>query len=318
MLDWRTALIMRIAAWQGRTFRPDVTVAAMRLGYREMNRRLGLRPRAGVATRDLTIGEGDGALRARLYRPEGDTRVLPLLVYFHGGGFVIGDIDAYDSLTRFFAAEGALAVLAIEYRLGPEHRFPHAHEDGFTALAFAQRDAGALGIDARAIAVGGDSAGGAIAATLSAFAESRGLARPAAQLLIYPSVDGTARFPSRQRFSAANLPLTPATIGWFARHYFSAAEDASDPRMVPLDAPHPERVPPTYLLAAGHDPLVDEGRAYAQRLRNAGVRVVYDLRPRLAHGFVNMAGAVPPAARAMRDAVRTVAAWLRDEREAAA
>lgn len=313
MLDWRIALLMRLAAWRGRTFRPDVSVDAMRAGYDEMNRRFGLRARGAVQTRELTIAARDGSFGARLYRPSGGAHTLPLLLFFHGGGFVIGDVDAYDPLARFLAVEGDVAVLSVGYRLGPEHRFPQAHEDGFSALAYAQQHAAALGTQPHAVAVGGDSAGGGIAATLSAYAVARGLDRPAAQLLVYPSVDGTARFPSRKRYTTG-VPLTPATIAWFAERYFARPQDAADPRMVPLDAPYPERLPPTYVSAAGYDPLVDEGRAYAERLRDAGVRVVYDLRPSLAHGFVNLAGAVPEGRRALRDAVRAVAGWLREAR----
>jgi acetyl esterase len=310
-LDVRIAVMMWIAARLGQTFRPEFSVERMRRMYFDTNRRLGFRSRSAVDTRDVSIPADDGAaIGARLYRPHAaGGAVLPLIVYFHGGGWVIGDVAGYDHLARFIALEGGMAVLSVDYRLGPEHRFPRAHEDAFAALGWAQKSAGELGVDSSKVAVGGDSAGGNLAAALSAFAADRGLERPAYQMLIYPGLDGTARFPSRREYNG-NLPLTPAAIGWFLDHYLRSGADAASPYMVPLDAPFPERLPPTYVLAAQFDPLVDEGYAYAERLRNAGVPVVYDLRPTLPHAFVNMIGAVPEARRAVRAAVAHMAAAL--------
>jgi acetyl esterase len=210
---------------------------------------------------------------------------------------------------RFFAAEGGLAVLSVEYRLGPEHRFPRGHEDGIAAFGWAHANAVQLGIDPARIAVGGDSAGGGIAAAIGAFAESRELPRPAFAFLIYPAVDGRGDYPSRRMFDR-DLPLTSQTIDWFAPRYADRADDDS-PLFSPLLAPSPERLPPTYLLAAGFDPLLDEGRAYAERLRAAGVPIVYDLRPALSHAFVNLAGIVPAGRAALRDGIRAAAAALR-------
>jgi acetyl esterase/lipase len=310
-LDLRVRVMMWIAARLGQTFRPEFSVERMRRVYFDTNRRLGSHDRGAVDTRDVSIPADDGAtFGARLYRPHAaGSAVLPLLVYFHGGGWVIGDVAGYDHLARFIALEGGIAVLSVDYRLGPEHRFPRAHEDAFAALGWAQRSATELGVDPSKIAVGGDSAGGNLSAALSAFAADRGLARPVYQLLIYPGLDGTARFPSRRQYDG-NLPLTPAAIGWFLDHYLRSPADAASPYMVPLDAPFPERLPPTYVLAAQFDPLVDEGYAYAERLRAAGVPVVYDLRATLPHAFVNMIGAVPEARRAVRKAVAHAAAAL--------
>lgn len=285
-----------------RTFHPDVSVAQMRAGYVELNRRFALRDRGGVVTTTVTIPTDDGEIGARLHRPERERDPSALLVYFHGGGYVIGDAASYEHLTRFFAREGEVAVLSVDYRLAPEHPFPRGHEDAFAALAWARRTA-------RRIAVGGDSAGGGLAAALSAYAHDRGVQPPDAQMLVYPSVDALARFPSRARFTRG-VPLTPATIDWFVQHLVRARDDLADPLLTPLDAPAPNRLPPTYVLLAGYDPLVDEGRAYAARLRAAGVPVIEDLRPSLAHGFVNLAGIVPEARRALRAAIVATAAAL--------
>jgi hypothetical protein len=310
-LDLRVKLLMWMAARTGRSFRPDLSVGAMRAGYADMNSRLGLKDEGGVDARDLAIPAGDGTtIGARLYRPRGaGAGPLPVLLYFHGGGFVIGDVACYDGLTRFFAREGRIAVLSVDYRLGPEYRFPRAFDDAFAALEWLQKNAADLSLAPDAIAVGGDSAGGALAAALASYAPSRGLERPAFAFLIYPSVDGTARFPSRTKFQSG-LPLTSATIAWFSERSLSGPEDGRDPLLVPLDAPDPERHPPAYILAAGFDPLVDEGRAYYERLRDAGVAVTYDLRPTLPHALVNLAGAVPEARRALRVGILATAAAL--------
>jgi acetyl esterase/lipase/short-subunit dehydrogenase involved in D-alanine esterification of teichoic acids len=310
-LDPRVKLVMWIAANTGRSFRPDLSVADMRAGYVRMNKQFGLKDRGGVDVRELEIPAGDGTtIGARLYRPHAASEgPLPVLLFFHGGGFVIGDVDSYDGLTRFFAREGRIAVLSVDYRLGPENRFPRSFDDAFAALGWLQKNAESLGLSADHIAVGGDSAGGNISAALSLYAESRGLARPAFAFLIYPATDGTERFPSRKEYTG-NLPLTPATIAWFAERATSTPEDKQDPLFVPLDAPHPERHPPAYILAAQYDPLVDEGLAYYERLRDAGVAVTYDLRPTLPHAFVNLAGILPEARRALTAGIRATAAAL--------
>jgi acetyl esterase len=212
----------------------------------------------------------------------------------------------------FFAAEGRIAVLSVEYRLGPEHRFPRAHEDAFAAFAWAQQHADDLGADPARIAVGGDSAGGNLAAAIGALATERGLTAPAYAFLIYPAVDGTTTGGSRTRFTAEMpLPLTTATIAWFSERYANGPADYATPLLSPLRAPSLAHSPPTYLFAAGFDPLVDEGRRYAEQLRAAGVPVVYDYHPTLSHGALNFAGIVPDAKRALRRAIRAVAAALR-------
>ena len=310
-LDKRVRLLLWIAKKRGRSFDPRVSVPAMRAGYVDMNERFGLKVSGGIETRDLTIPASDGAtIGARLYRrSDGAGLTLPVLLYFHGGGWVIGDVEAYDGLTRYLANEGRIAVLSVDYRLGPEHRFPRGHEDAFDAFAWLQQNAASLGLDPARIAVGGDSAGGGLAASIASYAESRGFHAPAYAFLIYPSVDGTGRYPSRKQYTG-NLPLTPATVEWFTSHATDGSGGRADPLFVPLDAPNPERHPPTYVLAAQFDPLVDEGRAYFERLRDAGVPVVYDLRPTLPHAFVNLAGVVPEAKRALRAGIAATAVAL--------
>jgi len=317
-LDPRIQLLMWLTRQSGYGFRPEVSVEAFRNAYAGTTRNLGPKVASGVTVQQLSMPMDDGtSIGARLYRP--DPAVggpLPVLLYFHGGGWVVGDVDSYDGLTRFFAHEGQIAVLSVDYRLGPEHPFPRGHEDAFGALAWLQQNAAGLGLDPGKIAVGGDSAGGGLAATLSNYAESRGLRRPAFAFLIYPSVDGTGRFPSRKQFTG-NYPLTPAVVKWFAKYATTGPNDKSDPLFVPLDAPNPERHPPAHIITAYYDPLFDEGQAYYERLREAGVRVTLDLRKTLPHGFVSLAGVVPEARRALVDGIRITAAALGVRRVAA-
>jgi acetyl esterase/lipase/short-subunit dehydrogenase len=310
-LDRRIAAMMWLLEKSGNSFDPNVSVEVLRAKYLEANKRFGLKETGGIDSRDVTFPASDGAtIGARLYRPTESAGVtLPVLVYFHGGGWVIGDVEGYDGLMRFVAREGRFAVLSVEYRLGPEHPFPRGHEDAFDAYAWLLQNAAGLGLDPARVAVGGDSAGGSLAAAICNYAEARDLARPAYAFLIYPSVDGTGRFPSRAQYTG-NLPLTPTGIEWFKKHSTRDPAELSDPLFVTLDAPHPERHPPAYVLAAQYDPLVDEGRAYFERLRDAGVSVVYDLRATLPHGFISFAGVVPEAKRALVAGVDATAVAL--------
>ncbi|MGD0473833.1 MAG: SDR family NAD(P)-dependent oxidoreductase [Candidatus Velthaea sp.] len=310
-LDRRIGFLLWLAKVTSNTFYPEVSVRAMRAGAAQINRRFGLRDPGGIEARDLAIPAGDGAhIGARLYRrSDARNQTLPVLLYFHGGGMVIGDIDSYDGLMRYIAREARIAVVAVNYRLGPEHPFPRGHEDAFDAYAWLAQHAAQFELDPARIAVGGDSAGGGLSATIASYAHGRGLPRPAYALLIYPSVDGPGRFPSRARF-AENLPLTPASVEWFMKHATRTLADRADPLYVPLDAPDPQDHPPAYILAAQYDPLVDEGHAYFTRLRDAGVRAAYDLRPTLPHAFINLARVVPEAQRALDAGIAATAVAL--------
>ena len=310
MMDARLRFMLWAARRKYGDFDPHVPVERFRKTYAITNLRFGLRDRGGVSTEDAAVPVDGGTILARIYRPAGLKPAAPALLFFHGGGFVIGDVAGYDHVARFFAREGELVIVSVDYRLGPEHRFPRAHEDAFAALHWMQTHAAEYGIDSQRTAVGGDSAGGNLAATLSTFATSRGLARPAFQLLIYPTVDAHHDYPSA-RTHTKNLPLTPAQMSYFTEHYAASPADVDSPLLSPLRAPHPERLPPTYILAAKYDPLLDEGKAYADRLRRAGVPVTYDVRPTLPHAFVNLAGAIPAAERALRHSIRKTGSTLR-------
>jgi acetyl esterase/lipase len=259
-----------------------------------------------VRTRDLPIPTDGSPIPARLYTPEGLADGSPLLVYYHGGGFVVGSVDSHDNTCRLLAGAAEVRVLSVDYRRGPEDPFPAAPADAFVAFSYAARHAAELGADPAAIAVGGDSAGGNLAAGTSYQALHVGGPLPAFQLLFYPTVDWTRRTRSRDLF-ADGFFLTDDDIEWFRANYFADRNDYADPLASPLLAEDLRGMPPTYLATAGFDPLRDEGAAYAQRLREAGVPVAYHCHTDLIHGFVNFIG----IGRRFREAVVEAAGALR-------
>ena len=230
-------------------------------------------PMPVAETRDLTVPGPGGPIPAQLYRSAA-TGILPVLVFFHGGGWVVGNIESHDTVCRHLANRADCAVVSVDYRLAPEHKFPAAVDDCFAATEWVAGNAAALGIDPGRLAVGGDSAGGNLAAVVSLLARDRGRPRISCQLLIYPAMDAAMRHDSIARF-AEGYVLTRSTMRWFYEQYFRAADDAADWRASPLLAPDLKGLPPTYMLTAGYDPLCEEGDAYAARLAAAGVPVTH-------------------------------------------
>ena len=230
-----------------------------------------------------------GPLPSRFYvpgnLPAGEP--APLLVYYHGGGWVIGDLDTHDGVCRFLAAAAGVTVLSLGYRLAPEHPFPAAAEDSLAGFVWAAANAAELGIDPDRIAVGGDSAGGNLAAVVSLLARDAGGSMPAMQLVIYPVTDAVGGQRSRDLFAEGFL-LTKGDMDTFEAHYLPPETDSRDPRVSVLHAPDLAGLPPAYLCTAGFDPLRDEGEAYALRMREAGVPVALRRHSGLTHGFATM------------------------------
>jgi acetyl esterase len=263
-------------------------------------------PRAALPrVEEITLpGAGGVPLPARLYAPS--TEALPVLMYLHGGGFTIGSLETHDSLCRQIALRSGAAVVALDYRLAPEHRFPTAVDDAFAALsALARADTGArLGLDTRRLGVGGDSAGGTLAAVCALMARDAGLAL-AIQVLITPGTIAHADTPSHERFAQGFL-LERKQVQWFFDHYIDRAE-RTDWRFAPALAPDHERLAPACIVAAECDPLVDEDIAYGDLLRAAGVAVELELYRGVTHDFIKMGRMLPEAARAQQaiaDALR--------------
>ncbi len=242
---------------------------------------------------DRTIPGPGGPLAIRLYRPAAGTdAAMPALVYFHGGGLVAGSLETHDALCRTLAGESGVIVIAVDYRLAPEHPFPAAIEDANAATARVMANAASLGIDPERIAVGGDSAGGTLATVVCR--EARGGAEPAIalQLLLCPVLDPAAETPSRQEFASGYL-LDRAMMRRDLEHYGPC--DPLDPRVSPLRAPDLGGMPRTIIHSAEFDPLRDEDRAYAERLLQAGVAVDHTCHPGMIHHFYGLTGIVPAA-----------------------
>jgi len=268
-------------------------------------------PPAVGEIRELSApGPAGAAVPLRLYRgattAPGET--LPALVYLHGGGWVIGDLDTHDSLCRHLA-NAARCVVAVDYRLAPEHKFPAAVEDCVAATSWVAQEAAALGIDRERLAVGGDSAGGNLAAVVSLVARDQGMPMLRCQALLYPAVECGMTHPSHDRFAEGYL-LTRPTMKWFYEQYLRGPPDVDDWRASPLRAADLSGVAPALVLTAGNDVLCDEGEAYARRLQEAGVAVQLRHYPDQIHGFLTMGKIVQAAQPALDDIAAALrAAW---------
>ena len=263
---------------------------------------LPLRPLARVQDLEVPVRDGT-ALYARLYAP--DTEALPVLLYFHGGGFTVGSVATHEVLCRELAHHAHCAVVSLDYRLAPEHKFPTAAHDAWDALQWLAADT-SLGLDARRLAVGGDSAGGTLALVCGVLARDAKLPL-ALQLLFYPGCAAHQDTPSHHTF-AQGFVLEEPHITYFFEHYIRSAADRDDWRFSPLNAPELEGVAPVWMGLAECDPLVDEGVMMADRLRLAGVPVDLEIYRGVLHEFVKMGRVIPEAKQAHQDAARALRA----------
>src|SRR4051794_3102099 len=248
---------------------------------------LGIRPRLPLTVTDRTVAGAAGPLSARLYVPHGAETPGPLLVYFHGGGWVEGSPATHEPSCLLLAHLAGVRMISVDYRLAPEHPFPAAADDALAAYVDVASRAAELGADPARLAVGGDSAGGNLAAvTAQAVRAEPALPAPAFQLLIYPGLDMTRKHPSRLRCGEGFL-LTEASMTWYEDQYVPDRGQRADPRVSPLLTPDLSGLPPAHIATALADPLRDEGEAYAARLREAGVRVALQRHPQI-HGFFNI------------------------------
>lgn len=265
---------------------------------------------AMLETRALKVAGADGPLDARLYTPfAAGAPAGPGIVYFHGGGFVVGDLDSHEMLCRRIADAGRVRVLSVAYRLAPEHKFPAAPEDAIAATQWAGANAGDIGFDPARLAVAGDSAGGNLAAVVAQQTKKRGLAPLRAQILLYPATQFLQMTPSQIRLKEGYL-LTQAAQDFFRDKYLSRREDALDTRCSPLLENDLGALPPALVVTAGFDPLLDEGRAYADKLEACGVPVTWRDYPGQVHGFFNMTAISSAAREAAADVGRWAAATL--------
>lgn len=260
-------------------------------------------PAPVAETRDVAADGPAGPIPIRLYRGTGTEpgRPLPTLIYYHGGGWVLGDIASHDGVCRDIANAARCCVASVDYRLAPEHKFPAAAVDAIAASEWITRNAADLGIDANRLAVGGDSAGGNLSAVVALHARDTGTPKLKLQALIYPSADMTNVYPSYETH-AEQLPLTRVTMDWFIGLYLDRREeDAKDWRASPLRAKSLAGVAPALIITAGLDPLCDEGEAFAARLKESGVPVTTKRFEGQIHGFISMGKIIEDAHVCVRD-----------------
>ena len=288
-LDAHIQLGLRFASLTGTTVFQGRAVEVERAATRADARTVAGRRIELAKVEGLRVDGGNEAIGARLYTPHGLAPAAPLIVFFHGGGHVIGDLDTHDQPCRFLARHSGALVLSVDYRCAPEHRFPAAVDDAVAAFAWTCREAEALGADPQRIAVAGDSAGANLAAVVALRAKLYGGPAPAFQALIYPVTDYSARYRSAELFGEGFF-LTQRQMNWFRDHYFATEDQRRDPSASPLLASDLSGMAPALVVTAGFDPLRDEGEAYAERLQQAGVATTLRREPDLVHGFINAAG----------------------------
>jgi len=289
---------------------PDITSLPIDVG-RELSatRRKVMPPGPPAETRDMHFDAGGHRLFARLYRPENTTSVLPVLVWFHGGGFVIGSVDESDADCRLLATEVGCAVVSVEYRLAPETPFPGAVEDCYAGVIWVRDHAAELGVDPARIAVGGDSAGGNLAAAVCLIAKERGEPELVFQLLVYPVTDLANLDTKSYIENAEGYYLTRRGMHWFREHYVAAA-DREHPHASVLRALDLVGLPPALVVTAEFDPLRDEGEAYAERLRDAGNAVTSKRYDGMIHGFFTLHPYLDAGKAAVRDITAALKAAL--------
>ncbi len=253
-------------------------------------------PPPGVTAREISVRGAAGMLNARMYKPDGATGRLPVIVYFHGGGWVIADSMVYDASARALAREARAIVISVDYRRAPEAKFPAQHDDALAAYRFVTQNATSMGGDPRNVALAGESAGGGLAVATAIAARDAGLPRPKAILSVYPIAGTDLNTPS-YRENANAMPLNRAAMAWFLHHTLRSPADAADPR-VNLVAANLSGLPPVTIVQAQIDPLRSEGTALAERLRAAGVQVATREYPGVTHEFFGADALIPEARQA--------------------
>jgi len=276
----------------------SLTPQAARALLAELRAKANVEPADVAEVRDLSAPGAAGGIPLRLYRPAEATRHSSCLVWLHGGGWVLGDLDTHDAFCRDLANAAGCVVVAVDYRIAPEHRFPAGLDDACAALRFVAAEAPTLGVDPARLAVGGDSAGGNLAAVMALMARDGQLPAVRLQALLYPVLDCTLSQPSHALDVDGLLVSGPAMV-WFRDHYLGTEAERRDWRASPLLAERLAGVAPCVLVTAGGDPLCDEGRAYASRLGQEGVRLTFEHWPGQLHGFFTANPAAPTACRAL-------------------
>ena len=288
----------------------SLTPAQARATFNAMSRARGGTP-APIAKAENGVVPGPGGdVPVRIYWPNAKGP-RPAFIYFHGGGHVFGDLDTHDVIARNLCGGAEVVVVAVDYRLAPEHKFPAAVEDAWAAYAWAREYGASLGIDPSRLAVGGDSAGGNLAAVIAIMARDASHVSIKLQVLIYPVTDYSLGSDSYNRFGEGYGVLTSGAMRWFYQHYLRSAEDADDWRASPIKAQSLTNLPPALIIAAQCDVLCDEGVDYAEALRAAGTKVERKEYAGMIHGFFGMTPAIDDAVRAQSDVSKALRSALK-------
>lgn len=301
-LDADARRVLHALTWTRTPSVREMAPEELRVAFAEQTKRMAPRPSRVEQIEDLVFDGCD--IPARLYRPKASVEKLPIVIFFHGGGWVAGSLDSYDAICQRLANSGGFAVLAIEYRKGPEHKFPAAVDDARKALMWIASQANEFGLDEKEIAVAGDSSGGNLAAVAALIARDEGPALRA-QALVYPPTDALRDTRSYREF-AEGYSLTTEAVEWFYRQYLRDERDRRDWRCSPMRAESLAGLPPAFIAAAGYDPLRDEIAIYAERLIASAVPVDFRLYAGQMHGFLHMSGIIKEG----RDLIEAMAEYL--------
>jgi len=287
----------------------EVSATATRQSFAELMQLTGPKDVAVGRIENFIIPSPGGELRARAYEPIAAPGPLPTLIYLHGGGFVAGSLDSHDGLCRLFTAEGGFKVIAIDYRLAPEHPYPAAVDDAWCATQWIEANGAQMGVDAGRIAVGGDSAGGLLAAVVTQLAREKTKLKIAYQLLMFPNTQFGGDTSSLNEFAVGYF-LERRALEYFSSLYLPVQADRNSPHVSPLRAKDFAGLPPAYVMLSGFDPLHDEGLAYAEKLRAAGVKVTIADYADMVHCFIYLQTVLPQAHDAVAKAAKSVKAAL--------
>ncbi|HQT11737.1 alpha/beta hydrolase [Reyranella sp.] len=287
----------------------SLTPAQARATFNAMSRARGGTPASIARAEDGIVPGPDGDVPVRIYWPIA-TGPRPALIYCHGGGHVFGDLDTHDVIARNLCGGAEVVVVAVDYRLAPEHKFPAAAEDAWAAYNWVRDTGASLGVDISRLAVGGDSAGGNLAAVVAIMARDAGHTNIKLQVLIYPVTDYSLSSDSYNQFGEGYGVLTSGAMKWFSQHYLRSAEDADDWRASPIKAKSLANLPPAFVVAAQCDVLCDEGADYAEALGAAGTKVERKEYAGMIHGFFGMTPAIDDAVRAQSDVSNTLRSAL--------
>ncbi|MCB2406487.1 alpha/beta hydrolase [Hymenobacter lucidus] len=294
-------VIEKLASLQGPTPPETMTPAQVRKAPSATDATMAVMKDFGIQTPasplDTMSKEVAPGVKARIYTPKGATGPLPVVVYYHGGGWVIANLDTYDPSVRALAEKTNAIFVSVAYRQAPENKFPTAHNDSFAAYQWVLKNAASIKGDPKRVAVAGESAGGNLAAAVCMMARDKGIQQPKHQLLVYPIADYSMNTASYQKNAQAK-PLSKPFMGWFFKHYLRTPADGNSPLISLVKAPNVKGLAPATVITAGIDPLMSEGKAYADKLQGAGIAVKYQNYDNVTHEFFGMGGVVPEATQA--------------------